>query len=316
MEYYEYTLDKKYLKEKILPIFAGAVRFYLCVLEELDGYKMLLSSTSPENSFTYDGKKSAVAETTEMSMAIVRELFGNYVKACEILGEDDDLLKRVKEEIPKLLPICVGKDGRVLEWYGEKEEREINHRHISHAYSLFPGNAVTLEKTPQLAEAIEKSIATRGENSGMGWTLSWKSCCYSRLRDGETAFKFIKKQMIPKMENGKYNLNYFGTYPNMTNACPPFQIDGSFGGTRAVLEMLMQSEVDQLHIAPALPKEIENVDVKGIKAKGKRTVTFIVENGDVVYCKIVGSKPEKITVKGIDKTEKFVQIKGGWIYNK
>ena len=312
MEYYEYTLDKKFLKEKARPIMEGAAKFYLSQLETKDGYRIIFPSTSPENRFLCEGGTSAVSETTEMTMAIVRELFGNYVKVCDILAVTDETLEKVKEEIPNLMPTMIGSDGRVLEWYGEREEREVHHRHVSHLYSLHPGHAITPEKTPELADACRKTLEVRGDD-GTGWSLAWKSNFFARLRDGDHVLSLIKRQLRLQEPMDTVRMGGGGTYPNMFCAHPPFQIDGNFGALSGITEMFLQSETDAVHIIPALPSEFENVGVKGLKAKGNRTVTIKVRDGKLVYCKIKGTLPSRITVRGEDMTGKFTPVSDGWV---
>jgi len=313
MEYYEYTLDKKFLKEKARPIMEGAVKFYLSQLETVDGYRMIFPSTSPENRYLCEGGTSAVSETTEMTMAIVRELFGNYIKVCEVLGETDDALEQVKAEMPNLMPTMIGSDGRIMEWYGEHEEKEVHHRHVSHLYSLHPGHAITPEKTPALAEACRKTLEVRGDD-GTGWSLAWKSNFFARLRDGDHALRLVKRQLRLQEPMETVRMGGGGTYPNMFCAHPPFQIDGNFGALSGITEMFLQSETDAVHILPALPSEFENVGVKGLKAKGGRTVTIKVRDGKLVYCKIKGAISEKITVRGEDFTAKFTAVSDGAEY--
>lgn len=313
MEYYEYTLDKKFLKEKARPIMAGAAKFYLSQLETVNGYRVIYPATSPENRYLCEGGSSAVSETTEMSMAIVRELFGNYVKVCDILGERDEVLEQIKAELPLLMPTMIGSDGRILEWYGEHEEKEVHHRHVSHLYSLHPGHAITPEKTPKLAQACRKTLEVRGDE-GTGWSLAWKSNFFARLRDGDHVLKLIKRQLWLQEPMDTVRMGGGGTYPNLFCAHPPFQIDGNFGALSGITEMFLQSETEAVHIIPALPSEFENVGVKGLKAKGNRTVTVKVRGGKLVYCKITGSAPERITVRGEDMTGKFIPVSDGIEY--
>ena len=315
MEYYEYTLDNKFLREKAYPIITGAVKFYLSQLTDKDGYRIVLPSTSPENSFICENGTSAVAETTEMTMAIVRELFGNYVKICETLDKSDEILEKVKSELPSLIPTMVGSDGRVLEWYGEREEQEVHHRHVSHLYALHPGHAITPEKTPELADACRKTLEVRGDE-GTGWSLAWKSNFFARLGDGDHAFSLIKRQL---RLNSPFSTDVIytgggGTYPNMLCAHPPFQIDGNFGAMSGIAEMLLQSELDAVHILPALPSELSSIGVKGICAKGKRSATIKVDGGKLIYCKIKGDIPKKITVCGKDMTDKFTPVSDGCVF--
>ncbi len=302
-DYYEYTLDEKYLKKTALPIMEGAAKFYLSQLDTVDGYRVVFPSTSPENTYLIGENRTAVSETTEMTMAIVRELFTNLLNAADLAGYNSEVIENVKNELPCLMPTHIGSDGRVLEWYGERVEREINHRHISHMYALHPDNAITPEKTPDLAKACERSLEMRTDE-GTGWSLAWKANCYARLWQGDHAFKLIKRQLVP-MSGTDFNYFHGGTYGNLFCAHPPFQIDGNFGAMSAIAEMLLQSDGDTLHIIPAIPKEWQNISVKGLCAKAKRVVDICVKDGKLVYCKIKGTMPKRILVNGADLTDRF-----------
>jgi alpha-L-fucosidase 2 len=297
MEYYEYTLDKRFLEKTAYPIMREAARFYLSQLITLDGYRIVSPATSPENSFLVDGARAYVSETTEMTMAVVRKLFSDYLKTCEELCVEDDITNTVKDELPRLLPIRISSDGRIMEWYREHTERDIHHRHLSHLYAFHPAHTYTPDNAPELCEACRRSLEVRG-NEGTGWSLAWKADMYAALRDGEMANYFIKKQLRLTDGSGINYNNAGGSYPNMLCAHPPFQIDGNFGVTAAIAEMLLQSDTDTVHIIPAIPKEWENISVKGLRAKGDRRVSFTVRNGELTECEISGSMPSKIFVAG------------------
>ncbi|MBR2473633.1 MAG: glycoside hydrolase N-terminal domain-containing protein [Clostridia bacterium] len=305
-EYYEYTLDKDYLRKTAYPIMRESARFYLSQLEDSeDGYRIIFPSTSPENRFSSEDGISAVSETTEMTMACVRELFGNLVSVYNELGENDEVLDLVKREIPRLRPTQIGSDGRVLEWYGEMTETEVRHRHASHLYGLHPGNEISPLKTPKLAEAARKTLAVRGDD-GTGWSLAWKCNFYARLFDGDRALKLIKDQLrVCKLHNEFVYTGGGGSYPNLMCAHPPFQIDGNFGVVSGIAEMLVQSDADSIHIIPALPSEWNNMNVRGLRAKGKRKVSIKVENGALTECVIYGAPFKKILVAGKDMTDAF-----------
>ncbi len=313
-DYYLYTLDKAFLREKAYPVIRESVRFYLSQLADSDdGYRIIFPSTSPENRYKYQGGLTAVSETTEMTMAAVRELFGNYLSILSVLGISDDLTETVKSELPKLRPTMTGKDGRILEWYGEKEESEIHHRHISHLYALHPGNEITPFRTPELAEACKKTLAVRGDES-TGWSIAWKTNMFARLCDGEHAMSLLRIQLRPCLNTGVNMKNSGGTYPNMFCAHPPFQIDGNFGATSAVAEMLLQSDSDSVYLLPAVPAEWKNISYKGLCAKGKRTVSLKKENGKTVFCKITGSAPDKIFLEGKNITHLFVKTSNALVF--
>ena len=294
MEYYEYTQDKGFLKKTAYPIMREAIRFYLSQLVTMDGYRIIFPSTSPENRFMVGDTKVSVSKTSEMTMAIVRELFENYLKVGGILGVEDDILAEVKKELPKLLPIRISSDGRIMEWYGEHTEYEIEHRHLSHLYSFFPGNTYRPDNAPELCEACRESLRVRGDE-GTGWSLAWKAALYARLWNGEKAYEFVKKQ-LRLSENTGYDNNH--------------------GTPAAILEMLLRSDMDTVHIIPAIPKEWKNISVRGLRAKGNLTVSFTVCDGALTECFISGNSVSKILVAQNDVTESFIKNEKGYSFSK
>ncbi len=315
-EYYEYTLDEKFLLKTAFPIMCESAKFYLSQLEDSeDGYRIVFASISPENYFMHDDKPVAVAETTEMTMALVRELFGNVLRFANKLGMTNDVIRDVENEFPRLRPSVIGSDGRLMEWYGEREEREIHHRHVSHLYALHPGNAISPLTTPELADACRKSLEVRGDE-GTGWSLAWKCNLFARLFDGDHALNLVKYQLRTCYILGINCVGGGGSYPNLLCAHPPFQIDGNFGVTSGICEMLLQSTLDTVHIIPALPSEWKDISVRGLSAKGKRKVRMTIKDGKISSCEIVGSMPSKIYVQGKDMTEKFVYENGKAVYTK
>jgi alpha-L-fucosidase 2 len=304
-EYYEYTRDEKFLLETAYPIMREAVRFYLSELSDSDdGYRIVYPSTSPENRFISEGKMVSVSESSEMTMSCVRELFGNYLKICDSFSLSDDILDRVRSEYPRLRPIMIGSDGRVLEWYGEQEENQKTHRHLSHLYALYPSSEISASNNTALLDAARRSLEVRGDE-GTGWSLAWKCNLYARLFDGDHAFSLIKQQLRPSSVYGSISMVGGGTYPNMTCAHPPFQIDGNFGVTAGICEMLLKSDMDCVHLLPALPSEWRDLSVKGLSAKGKRSISLKISDGVLVECRISGEPPNKIYVASRDVTELF-----------
>ena len=266
-EYYEYTQDVDFLREKAYPILLESAKFCADILvPDKDGYLIACPSTSPENKYLDKEKHEiAVSETTTMTMSIIKDNFLNLVSAAEILGIDDPFVNEVKEMLPKLLPFRIGKDGRLLEWYREEPEEEIKHRHVSHLYGLYPANLIDVDDTPEICDAARKTLKVRGD-AGTGWSLGWKINFFARLRDGDHALKLINNQLryIPNPDMRGRG----GTYPNMLDAHPPFQIDGNFGAVSGITQLFMQSFGRKILILPALPSKFTNGSIKGLLAKG------------------------------------------------
>jgi alpha-L-fucosidase 2 len=304
-EYYQYTLDSKYLQKTAYPIMREAARFYLSQLADSDdGYRIVFPSTSPENRFMTPDGYSGVAETTEMTMTAVRELFGNLSEAAELLEINDEVVKQVRKEMPALRPPMIASDGRLLEWYGQREEMEIRHRHVSHLYGLHPGYEIDPIKAPKLAEAARKTLEVRGDD-GTGWSLAWKCNFFARLGDGDHALKLLKTQLRPCGIGDTVYTHGGGSYPSLMCAHPPFQIDGNFGATSGVCEMLLQGDMDTVKLLPALPTEWNDISFKGLCAKGKRKVSLSLKNGKLTECVISGKAPKRILLCGNDVTDMF-----------
>lgn len=300
-EHYEYTADVEFLRNTAYPIMKGAAEFYLSIMVDDGDNKILCPGTSPENKFSYKGEDICVAKYSTMSMSIARDLFTNLVKATEVLDIDKDFADTLKATLDKMHEYKTGSDGQLLEFDDDYEEVEKHHRHCSHLYALHPANLITVDGTPDLAKACRRTLERRGDN-GTGWSLGWKINFWARLFDGNHALKLIEMQLRPVKSVGFNYTNGGGTYENLFDAHPPFQIDGNFGFVSGITEMLMQSRDGKIYLLPALPDKWANGSVKGLKAKGNITVDIEWQNGKVTDYRLRGNGKVKVIING-EETE-------------
>lgn len=298
--HYEYTGDEAFLR-KAFPIMRKAALFFLDFLIEDGGYLKTCPSVSPENTFILpNGEKGSNTAGVTMDNQILRDLFTQCIKAAQILGEEDDLNEEIKAAREKLMPTRIASNGTIMEWQEEYEEAEPGHRHISHLYGLHPSEQITVDGTPKLAKAARKTLERRLSFGGghTGWSRAWIINHYAKLWDGEGAYRNLE-QLFAK-----------STLPNLFDNHPPFQIDGNFGATAAIAEMLVQSTMERIILLPALPKAWKSGYVKGLCVKGGATVDIVWADGKLSKAVIHAKRDLKTIVKYGDNIRQIV-VKAG-----
>lgn len=289
-EYYDYTRDKKFLKETGYELIKSSAQFTVDYLwKKPDGTYTAAPSTSPEH--------GPIDEGTTFNHAVAREILLDAIAASKVLGVDSKERKEWEQVVANLVPYKIGRYGQLLEWSTDIDDPKDEHRHVNHLFGLHPGHTLSPITTPELAQAAKVVLEHRGDGA-TGWSMGWKLNQWARLHDGDHAYKLYG------------NLLKNGTMDNLWDTHPPFQIDGNFGGTAGITEMLMQSHMGFIQLLPALPKAWENGSVNGLCAKGNFEVSISWQNNQLTEATIVSNAGEPCVLKYEGMTLSFKTQKG------
>lgn len=302
-EHYEFTQDKTFLNETAYPMMKEAALFWIDYLTE-DENKFLVSVPS------YSPEHGGISSGASMDHQMAWDLLNNCVKACEVLDKDSEFRSEALDIRDKIFPPQIGNWGQLQEWKEDVDDPGNKHRHISHLFALHPGNQISVENTPELAEAAKVSLNARGDE-GTGWSLGWKVNFWARLKDGDRAYKLFQRLLKSTENQGTDMVSGGGTYPNLLCAHPPFQLDGNMGGCAGVAELLLQSHTGVIELLPALPSSWGNGKINGLKARGGYEVNVEWKDGNLSETIIKGIPGSELVVKYGDTTKSVSLDKSG-----
>lgn len=287
--------DKEVLR-RYYPALKGASEFAMDWLYEHDGELITSPSTSPENLFVApDGKAWSTWHGSTADMAMIRECLADTRQAALALGEDEALVARIDSVLPRLRPYRTNPDGSLAEWYGPVADKEPQHRHQSHLVGLYPGHHLSPSLTPELAEACARTLEIKGTET-TGWSAGWRVNLHARLANAEKAYSMYRRLLqyvSPDGYRGPDRRKGGGTYPNLLDAHSPFQIDGNFGGSAGVAEMLLQSTPETITLLPATPEQWRTGKVTGLRTRTGHKIAFDWNDGKVTNVTLSAGRPEE-----------------------
>ena len=302
-ERYLFSLDKEFLKNKAYPLMKGAAEFFtqFLITDPKTGFLISTPSNSPETG-------GLVAGPT-MDHQIIRALFRSCIEAAEILGTDQAFAQKLNEMLPRIAPNQIGKHGQLQEWMEDKDDPNNKHRHVSHLWGVHPGKEINWKATPDLMKAARQSLIYRGDD-GTGWSLAWKINFWARFLDGNHAYDMVKMLFRPVQIDDVVYTGGGGSYTNLFDAHPPFQIDGNFGAPAGMIEMLVQSHLETIDILPALPDALPSGKIAGVCARGGFELSFEWENGKLQKLQVLSKAGQKCHLHYGEKSVEMATEKG------
>jgi alpha-L-fucosidase 2 len=288
-QHFEFNQDRQYLRENAYPIMKDICGFWIDHLITMPDGRL---ATPDGWSAEWGPREPAVTYDQEF----VWDLFTNTVAAADVLGADKEFRDKIAEMRDKLVTPSIGHHGQLKEWFEDKDDMTSHYRHVSQLLGVFPGKQITVEGTPEWIAGAKVSLNARGDDAN-GWSLAYKINLWARFQDGDHAYKVLRMLLLPAQKLGDLPAKYWGTYANLLDACPPFQIDGSLGATAGIAEMLLQSHTGEIHLLPALPKAWPIGKVTGLRARGGFTVDIEWKDGKVTKYRIASPEPREVQVR-------------------